>query len=229
VRALPGQASRQPPGPAPVTREAAAADQRRRILASTAKLVAEHGYQETTIEMIVRRARVGYATFYKHYPDKEAAFLALLEAATKRTAERAEAAYEHEEGPWGDRVRAALESLFQDVVDHPEVARACLVDSLSAGEKAVELHEAALRRLAALLRPGRELDPARAASFNDRFEETLAGGVLWVLNQRLLGGEVDEIRRLLAETLEFLLRPYVGEEEEAVREASDLAAEAPAA
>lgn len=221
MRALPGKASRQPPGPEPVSRDAAAADQRRRILEATADLVAEQGYQETTIEMIVREAKVGYATFYKHYADKEAAFLALLEAAIERTAARVEAAYKREEGPWPDRVGAALGALFADIVEHPNVAHACLVDSLTAGEKAVELHEAALKRLAPLLRPGRELREHKA-KLPDSLEETLAGGVVWVLNQRLLGGEVDAIRPLLPETLEFLLRPYVGEDE-AAREAGEVA------
>ena len=86
MRALPGKASRQPPGPEPVSRAASADDQRRRILEATADLVAEQGYAETTIEQIVRRARVGYATFYKHYADKQEAFLALLDAAVERTA-----------------------------------------------------------------------------------------------------------------------------------------------
>lgn len=204
-----------------MTRDAAAADQRRRILEATADLVAENGYQETTIEMIVREAKVGYATFYKHYPDKEAAFLALLEAAMERTAKRVEGAYKREEGPWQDRVGAALGALFEDVVAHPRVAHACLVDSLTAGPKAVDLHEATLRRLAQLLRPGRELREHRA-KLPDSLEETIAGGVVWVLNQRLLGGEVDKIRGLLPEALEFLLRPYVGEDE-AAREAGEVA------
>ncbi|HEU5143495.1 MAG TPA: TetR/AcrR family transcriptional regulator, partial [Solirubrobacterales bacterium] len=196
------------------TRDAAAADQRRRILEATAELVAEHGYQETTIEMVVRAAKVGYATFYKHFPDKEAAFLGLLAAAMDRTASRVEAAYRREEGPWADRVGAALGVLFEDIAANPAVAHACLVDSLTAGPQAVELHEAALKRLAPLLRPGRELRPHRA-KLPDSLEETLAGGVVWVLNQRLLGGEVEQLRSLFPETLEFLLRPYVGEEEAA--------------
>ncbi len=221
MRALPGKASRQPPGPEPVTRDAAAADQRRRILEATARLVSEHGYQETTIETIVREAKVGYATFYKHFADKEAAFLALLEAAIERNANRVEAAYKREEGPWADRVGAALGALFEDIAAHPAVAHACLVDSLTAGPKAVQLHEKALKRLAPLLRPGRELNPRR-----DRLpatlEETLAGGVVWVLNQRLIGDEVEKLRALLPETLEFLLRPYVGEDE-AAKEAGQIA------
>jgi AcrR family transcriptional regulator len=221
VRALPGKSSRQPPGLEPVSRDAAAADQRRRILEATADLVAEQGYQETTMEEIVRRAKVGYATFYKHFADKEAAFLALLDAAVERTAGRVEDAYQREEGPWPDRVGAALGALFEDVAAHPAPARAVLVEALTAGSDAAAKHEAALKRLAPLLQPGRELNPRRA-ELPESLEETLAGGVVWVLGQRLIGGEAEKLRGLLPETLEFVLRPYVGEEE-AAREAGEVA------
>jgi AcrR family transcriptional regulator len=221
VRALPGKASRQPPGPEPVSRDAAEADQRRRILEATADLVAEQGYQEATIETIVRRARVGYKTFYKHYPDKEAAFLALLDAAFERTAQRVESAYKREEGPWPDRIGAALGALFEDVAANPAVARACLVEANAAGPEAAARHERALKRLAPLIAPGRELNP-RGSTLPESLEETIAGGIVWVLGQRIVAGEAAQLRGLLPETVEFVLRPFVGEDE-AAREAGEVA------
>jgi AcrR family transcriptional regulator len=217
VRALPGKASRQPPGPGPVSRSEAAADQRRRILEAVADLVAERGYAETTIEQVVRRARVGYATFYKHFADKDEAFLALLDAAIERTVYVVEEAYDREDGPWTDKVGAALGALLTLAAEHPGVARACLVEAPTAGPAAAARQEAALKRFAPLLRPGRELNP-RKDQLPASLEDTLAGGVLWVINQRLIAGEADKLRALLPEALEFLLRPYVGEQE-AAREA----------
>jgi AcrR family transcriptional regulator len=226
VRALPGKASRQPPGPEPVRRSEAAADQRRRILEATADLVAEQGYANATIEQIVRRARVGYATFYKHFADKDEAFLALLDAAIERTLYVVEEAYDGETGPWPDKVGAGLGALLGQVAAHPNVARACLVEAPAAGPAPAARHEAALKRFVPLLRPGRELNP-RQAELPETLEDTLAGGVLWVINQRLIAGEEAELRTLLPEALEFLLRPYVGEDV-AAREAG-AAAEATSA
>jgi AcrR family transcriptional regulator len=217
VRALPGKASRQPPGPEPVPRAASAEDQRRRILEATADLVAEQGYAETTIEQVVRQARVGYATFYKHFADKDEAFLALLDAAIERTLYVVEEAYDREDGPWPDKVGAGLGALLKVAAENPGVARACLVEAPTAGPEAAARQEAALKRFVPLLRPGRELNP-RGDRLPVNLEETLAGGVLWVINQRLVGGEATKLRALLPEALEFLLRPYVGEEE-AAREA----------
>jgi AcrR family transcriptional regulator len=221
VRALPGKASRQPPGPEPVGRDAAERDQRRRILEATAEQVAEQGYTETTIEQIVRRAKVGYKTFYKHYPDKEAAFLALVDAGFEQGAAQIESAYEREEGPWPDRIGAALGTLFEQVAAHPVVARACLVEANAAGPVAAKRHERALKRLAPLIAPGRELNP-RGDTLPESLEETIAGGIAWMLSQRLSAGEADSLRGLLPETVEFVLRPFVGEEE-AVREAGEVA------
>ncbi|MGH2974086.1 MAG: TetR/AcrR family transcriptional regulator [Solirubrobacterales bacterium] len=194
-----------------------AADQRRRILEATADLVAERGYAEVTIEQIVRRARVGYATFYKHYPDKERAFIALLDAAIARTLYVVEEAYDRESASWPDKVGAALGALLAEVAAHPNVARACLVEAPTAAPEAAVRHDAALARFVPLLRPGRELNP-NSDRLPASLEETLVGGVLWVINQRLVAGEAGELRALLPEALEFLLRPYVGEEE-AAREA----------
>lgn len=221
MRALPGKASRQPPGPEPVGRDAAERDQRRRILEATAEQIAEGGYQETTIEAIVRRAKVGYKTFYKHYPDKEAAFLALIDAGFDRGAAAVESAYKREEGPWPDRIGAALGALFDVVAANPTVARVCLVEANAAGPEAAKRHEAALKRLAPLIAPGRALNP-RGDTLPESLEETLAGGIAWVLGQRLMAGEAAQLRGLLPETVEFVLRPFVGEEE-AAREAGEVA------
>ncbi|HEV7771276.1 MAG TPA: TetR/AcrR family transcriptional regulator [Solirubrobacterales bacterium] len=220
MRALPGKASRQPPGPPPVSRDKAAADQRRRILDATAELVAEKGYQGATIELIVRRAKVGYQTFYKSFEDKEAAFLVLVEEAIEGLEKRVKQAYERER-EWPDQIAAGLGALFEEVAANPDVAHACLVEAITAGPKAAALQEGALKRFAPLLKPGRELNPRRA-QLPDTLEDTLMGGVIWVVNQRLIAGEAEKLRALLPETLEFVLRPYVGEEV-AAREAGTAA------
>jgi len=199
-----------------VSRDAAAADQRRRILEAAADLVAEHGYQGATMETIVRRAKVGYATFYKNFADKEECYLALLDAAYGVTAHRVRRAYDRER-EWPDKVAAGLGALFETIAEHPNVGRACLVEVLTAGPEAVSRHEAMLKTFIPLLRPGRELNPRRA-NLPATLEDTLIGGVLWVLNQRLVAGEAEALRTLLPETIEFVLRPYVGEDR-AAREA----------
>ena len=52
----------------------------RRILGGMVAAVAERGYAATTITDVVRHARVSRRTFYEHFADKEACFLAAYDA-----------------------------------------------------------------------------------------------------------------------------------------------------
>lgn len=202
-----------------MSRVAAPADQRRRILRAAAALVAKRGYQDTTTELIVRRAKVGYATFYKHFADKEECLLALFDEAWGRTEVAINEAYEEQPGAWPQKAAAALRTLFELIVADPLLAKACLVETLSAGPTAVARYGAGLKAFDPLLRPGRELNP-RGEQLPATLEDTLAGGVLWVAYQRLIVGEAEKLPQLLPETIEFVLSPYVGEEE-AVRVATE--------
>jgi hypothetical protein len=76
-----------------------------------------------------------------------------------------------------------------------------------------------------MLRPGRELNP-RGERLPETLEDTIAGGVLWVAYQRLIVGEAAKLEELLPETVEFVLSPFLGEEE-AVRIATETASPAP--
>ena len=100
MRALPGRASRiRLPNPAPdLTRETVAEEQRRRIRRATGELVAKRGYAGVSVELIVKRARVSFKTFYKHYANKEEAFADLFDHATGR---------DREPGPRGPRRTAS--------------------------------------------------------------------------------------------------------------------------
>lgn len=210
-----------PPGPRPVSREASVEDQRSRILRATAELIAKRGYQGTTTELIVRRAKVGYATFYKQFGDKEGAMAALFDAAAETASAAVRTAFAETEGSWAEKVAAGLSALFELFASHPTVARACLVEALTAGPVLVARYEQALTSFEPMLRPGRELNP-RGAELPQSLEKTLAGGVLWLAYQRLVVSEAEKLRELLPEAVEFVLSPYVGEAE-AVRAADDLA------
>lgn len=215
-----------PAGPLPVSRDAVPADQRRRILKAAAELIAKRGYQGTSAELIVRRAKVGYSTFYKHFADKEECLFAIFDTALARAEQAVGEAYERTEGTWPEKVAAGLAVLFDHIVAHPQVARVCLVESLTAGPAAVARYEAALRRFDPMLRPGRSCNP-RGEGLPDTLEATIGGGVLWIAYQRLIVGEAEKLPGLLPETIEFVLKPYVGEEE-AVRIADEIV-HAPAA
>lgn len=202
-----------PPGPRPVTREQIPIDQRERIIDAAASLIAKRGFHNTTIELIVRRAKVGYATFYRNFADKEELFLAVFDFAGAEVRRQVvEAVVTEADAPWADRVAAGLRAVYLLISENPVYARVCLVESLSAGAGGAARYEQALRNFDPLLRPGRKLRPANA-ELPETLESTLVGGVFWIAYQRLLASEADRLMELLPEAIELVLSPYIGEAE----------------
>ncbi len=217
MRALPGRDSRTALGePATLTRESVESDQRQRILRATGELVAKRGYNDVTVELIVKRARVSFKTFYKHFSGKEEAFLELFDSVMGQARERIAAALAAElEAPWPQQVAAALRAFLDQILADPIIARACIVETPTLGSAIIGRYEREMKSLSPLLRLGRAFGGPQADELPETLEDTLAGGVLWSAYQRLIVGEVNRIEALLPEAIEFVLRPYIGEGEAA--------------
>jgi AcrR family transcriptional regulator len=214
MRALPGRESRAPlDAPlAVVTRSSAHLDQRRRILRAVGELVAKRGYADVTVELVVKRAHVSFKTFYKHFPGKEAAFLALfdgtLAVAEKTVRQRLEA----EPLSWADQVVLALRTVTELILSEPLIARAVIVEAPTVGPGILERYERATKAFVPLFRAGRELSP-RGDELPATIEDTLAGSVFWSAYQRLIVGEAERLPELLPEITEMVLRTYLGQAE----------------
>ncbi len=203
-----------PPGPKPLARKDASVAQRERILRITAELIAKRGYADTTTELIVRRAKVGYGTFYKFFDDKEAAFLALFDETFKTYSKLIAESFgpDGDGRPWAERIAEAIRTFYEAIAADPPLWRACLVESLTAGPVVLGRQEAAISRLAEILKPGRGESP-ESAELPPTLERTLAGGIIWIAHQRLIVGEAAEaLPKLLPEAIQFVLSPYLGEE-----------------
>lgn len=210
MRALPGSESRITPGapPASVTRESAYADQRSRILSAVAGLVADEGYADLTVELIIKRARVSYRTFYKHFSDKEDCLLAHYDAVIHETEKEIRRRLAAEPRPWPEQVALALGALIEMMVVRPEMASG-VVEAPTIGPRILSRYEQAPTALVPLFQEGRALNP-RGAELPSTVEATLAGSVFWSLYQRLVVGEADGLTELLPELTELVLRTYIG-------------------
>ncbi len=211
MRALPGRASRITPDepPASVTRTHAHADQRRRLLRAVGELVAERGYADVTVELIVKRAHCSFKTFYKHFDGKEECYIALFEAVLSNTEKTIRGRLDAEPLPWADQVVLAIGTLVEQIVAEPVIARAVIVESPTVGPAITERYEQAIRAFVPLLRAGRELNP-RGSELPETIEETLAGSVVWSAYERLIVGHAEELNDYLPVLLELVLRTYLG-------------------
>jgi AcrR family transcriptional regulator len=195
-----------------VTRESTQADQRRRILRAVGELVAVRGYGDITVELIIKRARVSYKTFYKHFPDKEDCFVAHFDEIVHSIETEISRRLAAEPRPWPERVALALETLIELIVAEPIVARAVIIDVPTEGPGILDRYERATKALMPLFREGRELNP-RGAELPATVEAALAGSISWSIYQRLVVGEAESLRELLPELTEVVLRTYVGHAE----------------
>ena len=199
---------RPPPGRQRLSREFIARHQRARIVAALAEETMARGYRAVTVADIVRRAGIARNTFYDNFSSKEDCFLATQEFAVEESLARVVEAAAEAEG-WEARLIAGLGAFLKYVSDEPALARTCIVEALSAGAAAQERYEQSLQAFVPLLRIGREYSD-HGDDLPDTLEETIVGGIFWVIYQRIVLGEAERIESLLPDLVDFALTPYIG-------------------
>jgi len=166
--------------------------QRERILAATEELIAEKGAAKTTIEAIVKLAGVSSVTFYEHFRDKEECFLAAFDRAVEglRTElrEAVPVDWDREE-----QVRAGLAALLAAIDAEPARARLCFVEAQKDGPLMRARYDAAL--------------DAAAEELADPLGQAIAGGLAWLLRERLELGGGGSVRELLPQMTDVVLAP----------------------
>jgi AcrR family transcriptional regulator len=171
---------------------------------------AQRGYRAVTVADIVRRAGIARNTFYENFSSKEECFLAAQELAMREALSRVvDNAGEAES--WAKRVQAGMAAFLHYVASEPALARACIVEALSAGPAAVDRYEESLQSFVSLFRIGRDVSP-RGGALPETLEEAIIGGVFWIIYQRIVLGQTETIEELLPEVVEFALTPYLGAE-----------------
>jgi AcrR family transcriptional regulator len=201
---------RPPPGRQQLSREFITQHQRARIIAALAEETVARGYRAVTVADIVRRAGIARNTFYENFSSKQDCFLATQDYAVQEALRRVvEAATKVES--WQERVDDGLAAFLHYVASEPALARTCIVEALSAGPASLARYEESLQSFIPLFRIGRKVSP-RGEGLPETLEETIIGGIFWVIYQRIIRGETEQIEQLLPELVEFALTPYIGAE-----------------
>jgi len=189
-----------------ISREFIAVHKRRRIMDAIAELSAEQGYDATKIGDVVQRAGVARKTLYDNFDGKEEVFLSAFDSAFDEATRRVEEACAAAEGDWDERLAAGLGAFLGYLAERPALARMCLVEALSATPAAKERYEDALGAFVELT--------SRIVPRDDRLpetiDETVVGGVAWIVYQKVRRGEVARVGELLPELTEFMTGPYLG-------------------
>ena len=121
------------------------------VRAMAATVCEQQGFAGVQVASVCARAGISRATFFKVFDSRESCFTAVLDEGYRGASAAVCDAFERAED-WLEGVRTALAALLSFFDAEPQLARACLVESLAAGPWALkrgEAHVAALTRLIA--------------------------------------------------------------------------------
>jgi AcrR family transcriptional regulator len=164
------------------------ADARQRLLDGLTASIVEDGYRATTVADIVRRARTSRRTFYEHFSDKEACFVALLTDANAQMVRQISAAVDPT-APWARQVRQAVEAWIACTESRPAITLSWIRDVPSLGTAARRLQRETMEAFVIMI---------QTLCDTDEWRTVRSGPVSRPLAIMLLGG----LRELTASTVE---------------------------
>jgi AcrR family transcriptional regulator len=206
----PAKGERARPGGHPLRREVVEHHQRERILAGAAKAISEQGYRQASVADIVKSAAIARARFYENFSSKQDCFFALYDETSAAALEVVSDACRGSDSDFPARVRIGLEALLGHLAADPVLARAFIVEGPAVGPPITSRFEALIGDFASLLRDGRP--SSTVAELPETVEETVIGGLYWLLYYAFLDQQPKRIEKLLPQLTEFSLLPFVGAE-----------------
>jgi AcrR family transcriptional regulator len=151
-------------------------------------LVLERGYERVAVEDIADRADLARATFYAHYPNKQAVLFSVSNQLTQDLMQR----IAHQDGPPKVARWDAIQTAYRHAADKPDLYRACMSDARTRQAYLSTLTRYAEQnirdRLQALSRPPRVPIPVIARGFTGAH---LAIVEAWLTGE--LHGDIDEL------------------------------------
>ena len=172
-----------------------------RLTAGLAAAIAEKGYAGATIADVVRHARVSKRTFYEHFADKEACFLALYAETTDALLAPIAGAAAGD-GDWNGRLTAAARAYFGALAAEPALIRASMLEIRAAGPRARELQRDVRRRYAGMLMALFD-DPA-VSPLTPELATAVVGGLDELLTEAVEDGREARIDELAGAAVELL-------------------------
>lgn len=181
-------------------REEAERNQRERLFAAMVATVAEKGYEATTVAHLVELSGVSRSAFYRHFEDKQACFLAAIEAMIG-PALGTLAADPDEAGMEG--ARKAFASFIRLVVDQPAAAKMCIVEVYAAGPEGADLIDRTMRQVEKAAKALLDQVPDRKG-MPEEIAHAIVGGIQKVIHKRLWRDQVEELPGLIDQLWDWI-------------------------
>jgi AcrR family transcriptional regulator len=183
-------------------------DERTRIFRVMAIAVSDRGVAAVTLAEVAAGAGLSLRKLRGEYANVEECFLAAFEWCSKRAGKEMAQAYRGEHG-WVEGVRAALIAMLGLIEREPDLARLWIVYSMGAGPQTLRRRGKAIAALCEYIDRGR-LESAVRAEPPAITAEGIVGGLLAILQTRLLAPRLEPPSELLGELMSLILLPYMG-------------------
>jgi AcrR family transcriptional regulator len=173
---------------------------------ATAETVVAKGYNATTIADITAGARVDRRVFYRHFRDRQQAYVAVHELGMQHIMAVSAAAF-FSASEWPDRVWQATWASTQFEATHPTITKFGHIDSHAVGPAAIQRIDDARAAFTIFLQEGNRYaqePPSRGAM------EAIGGAVFEIGYLQARQDRCQEIARLAGHATYLILAPFMG-------------------
>src|ERR1700730_5732348 len=184
-----------------------------RIEAATARAIAVHGFQATTVEDICNEAQISPETFHEHFKNKQEAAMSALETSADQVMTDLREIFKAT-ATWPEAIWESIGAALEWMVHEPAFTRLALVEMLSAGEPALELLQSLMDAFAMFLEPGYEL-LAEKTSSKRIVDETVSNAIFGLLYEHIAREGTEALPDLRPELVRTILTPFLGAEQAA--------------
>jgi AcrR family transcriptional regulator len=178
------------------------------ILRAYAAVLAEKGYAGTTIADVAARARISQNTFYKHFEDRRAAFLAAVDSSGAQLVAATVPALRRD-GCWPSAVRTGLEAACAFFVAEPAFAHLRQVEVFAVGPEAVRQRDVAIGEVVGLIA---EMAPAELG-LDPLAVEASVGAFQALLYRRIRHRDFAALAEVPPLVMYLVLAPSLGAEQ----------------
>jgi AcrR family transcriptional regulator len=191
-------------GPEPLD----AHDHAERALRAFTAVVAEEGYVETTVDAVLKRARMSATTFYAHFHGKDDAMLAAIDSACSQMVAVILPAFRRAPD-WPNGIRSGFGALCNFLASRPALAQLIAVEIFTAGSAAVERRSETLTPLEELIAQGFAHEPEAPQIA----AEAITGAILTLIRKRLRDSGPGSLPSLAPLLTYVTLAPFLGAEQ----------------
>jgi AcrR family transcriptional regulator len=202
---------RPPRGRTRLSVEQVAENQRQRILHAIAEVTAAKGYTATTVTDVVAQAGLAREVFYRHFRDKQDAFMAAYETGFQTLMALSVGAF-YTSSEWPERIWAASRAYTDFMANFPSFAHLGMVESHTISPELVARVDERVMAFTFFLQEGNEYLQSQADTDHSVTAEAIAMAMYELVSHMIRDGRNDELPGLLPLMVYIVLAPYMGAE-----------------